>query len=81
MVVGCRLGANLFPHCQMVKRVVGKRGAKKDLLSMMTMLMRHMAEENLVATRFGSPWPKGTKDEVLLQKLPVECFPLTLCQL
>ena len=25
MVVGCRLGANLFPHCQMVKRVVGKR--------------------------------------------------------
>ena len=41
---------------------------------MMTTLMRHMAE-NLVAPRCGSPWPKGTKDEVLLQKLPVECFP------
>ena len=53
MVVGCRLGANLFPHCQMVKRVSErerererKEGAKKGLLLSMMTPMRHMAEEN-----------------------------------
>ena len=51
MVLQCRLGANLFPHCQMVKRVrekgEGKKGAPLDDDAAATdasRATRHMAE-------------------------------------
>ena len=73
MVVGCRLGANLFPHCQMVKRVrekgEGKKGAPLlDDDAAAADASHATYGRELGAVRAG-PWPKGTKDEVLFQKL------------
>ena len=67
MVVGCRLGANLFPHCQMVKRVrerKGKKGAPLDDDAAATDASHATYGRELGVVR-GGPWPKGTKDEVL----------------
>ena len=68
MVVGCRLGANLFPHCQMVKRVrekgEGKKGAPLDDDAAATDAS-HATYGRELGVESGGPRPKGTEDEVL----------------